>query len=210
MCNRSLTKCVLALAALVSLPVSSSLAQDVPKSADQSFDIEPPLLIKPWEQERAPDESDEDASEVERDATKLGRRLAAAKEDATAATRLVKNGVLSKVEAEQRGLRVLRLESELAKAQMLAAEQEVTAQKSCLAVGEATQADVAVATAAFVRAQAVAQSAKENYDKAQLENASLNLSRQRKLLALGSARKSDVTRAEERLAKLQQGGQAPR
>jgi hypothetical protein len=197
-----------ALVAVASLLLTSTLAQDLPESAEQSFDIEPPLLVEPWEQERAADEPDEDAPEVERDVAKLGRRAAAAKEDATAATRLVKNGVLSKAEAEQRGLRVLRLESELAKARMLAAEQEVTAQKSCLAVGQATKTDVEVATAAFVCAQAAAQSAEENYHKAQLENAVLNLNRQRKLLALGSARKSDVTRAEEKLAQLQQRGQA--
>jgi hypothetical protein len=208
--NGILTKCIVAFAAVVSLSLSSLLAQNAPKTEEESFDIEPPLLVEPREPERASDDSDEDAPVAELDAGKLGKRLEAAKKNAAAAVRLVKSGVLSKVEAEQRALRVVRLESELAKAQMLAAEDQVTAQKSHLAAGQATQAEVDLATAAFVRAQAAAQSAEENYHKAQLENASLNLSRQRKLLALGSARKSDVTRAEEKLALLQQGGQAPR
>jgi hypothetical protein len=75
-----------------------------------------------------------------------------------------------------------------------------------LAAGQATQADVDLATAALTRAKAAAQVAGENYHKAQLENAAINLSRQRKLFKLGSAHKSDVARAEERLAKLQQNG----
>jgi hypothetical protein len=204
--DRLRTKFVVAFAAIVSLPLSSLLAQDLPKSGDDSIDIEPPLLIPPREPAPASDDSDEDASEPELDAGKLVKLVEIAKKNAAAATRLVKNGVLSKVEAELRALRVVRLESELAKAQMLAADEQVTAQKSRLAAGQATQADVDLATAALTRAKAAAQVAGENYHKAQLENAAINLSRQRKLFKLGSAHKSDVARAEERLAKLQQNG----
>jgi len=201
-------KCLLALAAVVGLPLSSLLAQNAPKE-DESFDIEPPLLVEPREPERRSDGSDEDAPQPESDPGKVSKRLEAAKKEATAATRLVKNGILSKSEAEQRALRVIRLESDLAKAQMLAAAEQVAAQKSCLAVGQATQAELEVATAAFTVAQIAAQSAEENYHKAQLENAALNLSRQRKLFSLGSAHKSDVARAEDKLARLQQDNQAP-
>src|SRR5438132_9371886 len=52
-----LTKCVVAYVAIVSLSLSSLLAQEVPKSDDESFDIEPPLLVKPWEPQSAPDNS---------------------------------------------------------------------------------------------------------------------------------------------------------
>lgn len=202
-----LTKCTAALAVLFSLSQSSLFAQNLPKSDNDSFDIEPPLLVEPWEQEPRADESDQDAPETELDVAKLGKRLAGAKKDATAATRLVKNGILSKAEAEQSALRVIRLESDLAKAQMLAAAEQVAAQKSCLAAGEATQAEVDVAMAVFTQAQGAAQNAQENYRKAQLENAALNLSRQRKLFSLGSAHKSDVARAEEKLANLKQTDQ---
>jgi len=204
--NRLRTKFVVAFAAIVSLPLSSLLAQDLPKSGDESFDVEPPLLIPPSEPERASDDSDEDAPEPELDAGKLVKLVEIAKKNAAAAKRLVKNGVLSKVEAELRALRVVRLESELAKAQMLAADEQVTAQKSRLAAGQATQADVDLATAAFTHAQAAAQAAEDSYHKAQLENAALNLSRQRKLFKLGSAHKSDVAGAEEKRAKRQQNG----
>jgi hypothetical protein len=122
---------------------------------------------------------------------------------------LVKIGVLAKVEAEQRALRVVRLQSELAHAQMIAVQAQVTSLKARLAAGQATQAEVDAATAALAAATAAAQSAEETYHKAQLDAAILNLRRQRQLLALGSAGKSDVARAEERLAKLQQNNQAP-
>ncbi len=205
MCDRRLTKCVVVFAAVVSLPLSSLLAQDVPKSEDDSFDIEPPLLVLPRDPESAPDESEENAPEAQPDAAKLARRLEGAKKSAASAARLVKIGVLSKVEAEQRALRVVRLESQLADAQMIAAQEEVTSQKARFAAGQASQPEVDAATAALARASAAAQSAEENYHKAQLEAAALNLRRQRQLFSLGSAHKSDVARAEEKLAKLQQG-----
>ena len=72
-----LTKCVVAYFAIVSLSLSSLLAQEVPKSDDESFDIEPPLLVKPWEPQPAPDDSGEDAVSLE--PPKLAQRLEEAK-----------------------------------------------------------------------------------------------------------------------------------
>src|SRR5207253_11360694 len=95
-----LTKCVVAYFAIVSLSLSSLLAQEVPKSDDESFDIEPPLLVKPWEPQSAPDDSCEDA--VPLDAAKLGQRWEGAKKSAAATARVVRWGVLSKVESEER------------------------------------------------------------------------------------------------------------
>jgi hypothetical protein len=201
---RRLTKRAVTVTALINLPLNWLFAQTAPQTEDEPIDVEPPLLVKPWEPDRASDETDEDAPESELDAGKLAQRLEAAKKDAEAANRLVKKGVLAKVEAEQRALRVLRLQSDLAKAQMLAAEEQVVAGKSRLAARQATQAEVDLAVKAFVQAEAAAKTAEDNYHKAQLENASLNVSRQRKLFSLGSARKADVTRAEDKLAKLQQ------
>jgi hypothetical protein len=197
-----LTKCVVAYVAIVSASLSSSLAQEVPKSNDESFDIEPPLLVKPWEPQSAPDDSGEDA--VPLDAAKLAQHLEGAKKSAAATPRLVKSGVLSKVEAEQRALRVVRLESELAKAQMISAQQELTSLKARFLAGQASQSEVDAAATALTQATAVAQTAETKYHNAQLDAAELNLRRQRQLLKLGSAHKSDVARAEEKLAQLQQ------
>jgi hypothetical protein len=201
---RRLTKRAVTVTALINLPLNWLLAQTPPQTEDEPIDVEPPLLVKPWEPDRASDQIDEDAPESELDSGKLAKLVEAAKKDAEAANRLVKNGVLAKVEAEQRALRVLRLQSELAKAQMLAAEEQVVAEKSRLAARQAAQAEVDLAVKTFVQAEAAAHTAEDNYHKAQLENASLNVSRQRKLFSLGSARKADVTRAEDKLAKLQQ------
>ena len=41
---RDCWKCVVAYFAIVGLSVSSLLAQELPKSDDESFDIEPPLF----------------------------------------------------------------------------------------------------------------------------------------------------------------------
>jgi hypothetical protein len=189
--------------AIVSLSLSSLLAQEVPKSDDESFDIEPPLLVKPGEPQSALDDSGEDA--VSLDAAKLAQRLEGAKKSVVATARLVKSGVLSKVEAEQRALRVVRLESELAKAQRISAEQQLTLLKARFLAGQVSQPEVDAATTAVTQATAAAQEAGAKYRKAQLDAAELNLRRQRQLLKLGSAYKSDVARAEEKLAQLQQG-----
>src|SRR5205809_378997 len=201
-----LTKCVVAYFAIVSLSLNSLLAQEVPKSDDESFDIEPPLLVKPWEAQPAPDDSAEDA--VPTDAAKLAQRLEGAKKSAVATARLVKSGVLSKVEAEQRGLRVVRLESELAKAQMISAQQQLTSLKARFLAGEVSQPEVDAATTAVTQASVAAQEAGAKYHKARLDAAELNLSRQRQLLKLGSGHKSDVARAEDKLAQLQRSDDA--
>ena len=206
MCDCLLTKCVVAYFAIVSLSLSSLLAQEVPKSDDESFDIEPPLLVKPWDPHPAPDDSGEGAVPLE--PPKLVQRLEEAKKSAAATARLVKRGVLSKFEAEQRALRVVRLESELAKAQMISAQQQLTSLKARFLAGQVSQPEVDAATTALTQATAAAQTAETKYHKAQLDAAELNLRRQRQLLKLGSAHKSDVARAEEKLAQLQQGDEA--
>jgi hypothetical protein len=197
-------------AAVVSLPLGSLLAQNLPKSEDDSFEVEPPLLIQPREPKPESDEPEDDSPAASLDAVKLAAELERAKKSAASAARLVKSGVLSKVEAEQRALRVARLESELAHAEMIAAQEQVIVQKAHFAAGQAAQAEVDTATAALAQASTAAKSAEENYHKAQLDAAATNLRRQRQLFSLGSASKFDVARAEKKLAQLQQSDQAPR
>ena len=203
---RDCWKCVVAYFAIISLALSSLLAQEAPKSDDESFDIEPPLLVKPWEAQPAPDDSGESAIPLE--PTKLAQRLEEAKKSAESSARLIKIGVLSKVEAEQRALRVVRLESELAKAQMISAQQQLASLKARFLAGQASQPEVDTATTALTQASAAAQAAGAKYHQAQLDAAELNLRRQRQLLKLGSAHKSDVARAEEKLAQLRQSDEA--
>ena len=205
MCDRIFTKRVVTFAAVTTLLMSWLLAQELPQS-DGSFEVEPPLLIPPVGLEREMNE----AHEAQPDARKLEQQLERAKKSAASAERLVKAGVLAKAEAEQRALRAVRLEAELANAQMAAAKEQAALQKTRNEAGQASKADLDAAMATLARASAVAQTAEDNYNKAQLDAATLNLRRQRQLLALGSARKSDVARAEEKLATLQRGDQTPR
>lgn len=196
--------------AVVVLPMSSLLAQELPKSDDDSLDVEPPLLVPPGELARGADESREGPPAAPPDVEKLEQQLERAKKSAASAERLVRMGVLAKVEAEQRGLRVLRLEAALANAQMAAAKEQVTVQKAHSAAGQASKADLDGALATLARSSAAAEAATERYRKAQLDAAALDLRRQRQLLAQGSAHKSDVARAEEKLATLQRGDQTAR
>ena len=206
MCDRILTKWAMAFAAVLTLPMSPLPAQQLPRSDNDSFEVEPPLLIPPGAVEKGINE----AHGTPPDVAKLAEQLERAKKNAASAQRLVKMGVLAKVEAEQRALRVVRLEAELASAQLAAAKEEAALQKARAEAGQASKADLDAAQAAQTRASAAAQAATENYRKAQLDAAALNLRRQRQLLALGSARKSDVARAEEKLAALQGGDQTSR
>ncbi len=183
------------------LIATSSVAQELPQS-DNSFEVEPPVLVPtPSADTAAP--SDPDAEEPPASIETLEKRLARSKEDAADAARLVKKGILAQVEAEQRSLRVLRVEAALARARSELQETQVTEQKKRLAAGQISPGDLAAASAAAEQATKAAESAQAAYEKARIEAAERDLRRQKKLLAQGSARKADVARAEEKLAALQ-------
>ena len=162
-----------------------------------AFDIEPPLLKQnlsdqPLSATRAPDV----------DAARLEKQLERAKRNAAGAERLCKIGVLAKVEVEQRLLKVVRCESDLANARLASAKEEVAAQESQVAAGESTKDELEAGKAALAQLTEAAQNAAAKRARAELDVAEANLRRQQKLLALGSAEKSDVTRAEQKLAEL--------
>ncbi len=161
----------------------------------ESFDVEPPLLI--------PDRGDaalSNANPPDADLAKLEKDLERAKRNAAAGGHLYRIGVISKVEVEQRGLRVVRLEADLANARLEKAKEQAGAQSSVVVNGQAaddqrTKEDLAQLTQA-------AQAAAAKRERAELDVAEANLHRQQSLLAVGSARKSDVARAEQKLAEL--------
>jgi hypothetical protein len=166
-----------------------------------SLDIEPPLLI--------PNRGDEPLSDVTVSASPAGvdlaqleKNLERAKRNAAGAGRLCKIGVLSKAEAEQRALRVVRLEFDLENARLARAKVELADQESRVTSGENSKNELETAKSAVARATEAAQAATVKREHAEIEAAETNLRRQRKLLALGSARKSDVVRAEQKLADL--------
>jgi hypothetical protein len=162
-----------------------------------SFDIEPPVLKQnladqPLSTTEAPDG----------DVAQLEKKLDRAKKNASGAERLYKIGVLAKVEVEQRALKVARLESDFANAQLVRAKNDLAAQESQLAAGEGTKAELEAAKAAVAQLTEAAQIAAAKRERAELDAAEANLRRQQKLLRLGSAQKSDVSRAEQKLAEL--------
>ncbi len=200
-----LTKCFTAFACVAALFATSLFAEELPKEQD-SFEVEPPLLIPALESETA--RSGFDSAEASVSVETLQKRLERSKESAASAERLVKAGVLAKVEAEQRALRVLRVEADLANAQLAIGQEQVAAQKKRMEGGQTGADELAAATRSLAQAEAAAQLATANYEKAQLEAAERNLRRQKQLFAKGSARKSDVATAEEKLTNLRQDGNA--
>jgi hypothetical protein len=159
-----------------------------------SFDVEPPILKQNLSDEPLPNG----------DMARLEKQLARAKQNAAGAERLWKIGVLAKVEVEQRLLKVVRCESDLANARVARAKEELAEKESQLATGEITRDELESMKTALAQLTEAAQAATAKRERAELEFAEANLRRQQKLLKLGVGQKADVTRAEEKLAELKE------
>jgi hypothetical protein len=157
-----------------------------------SFDVEPPILKQNLSDEPLPNG----------DMPRLEKQLERAKQNATGAERLYKIGVLAKMEVEQRLLKVIRCESDLANARVARAKEELAEKESQLATGEITKDELDSIKTALAQLTEAAQVATAKRDRAELEAAEANLRRQQKLLKLGVAGKDDVDRAQEKLAEL--------
>jgi multidrug resistance efflux pump len=192
---------IFALPVTVIATAMATLAADpLPQNQSQepdSFDIEPPVLKQNLTDQPLPTTEAPDG-----DVARLEKQLDRAKKNASGAERLYKIGVLAKVEVEQRALKVARLESDFANAQLVRAKNDLAAQESQLAAGEGTKDELEAAKAAVAQLIEAAQIAAAKRERAELDAAEANLRRQEKLLKLGIARKSDVTDAQEKLAEL--------
>jgi hypothetical protein len=138
----------------------------------------------------------------EGDVARLEKQFERAKRNAASAERFSKIGVLSKMEAEQRFLKVVRCESDLANARLAQAKEEVARQESSGAPDENAKAELEAAKIALAQLTEAAELALQKRERAELDFAEANLRRQQKLLKLGSAQKSDVSHAEQKLAEL--------
>jgi len=157
-----------------------------------SFDVEPPILKQNLSDEPLPNG----------DLARLEKQTERAKQNAAGAERLYKIGVLAKMEVEQRLLKVVRCESDLANARVARAKEELAEKESQLATGEITRDELESMKTALAQLTESAQAATAKRERAELEAAEANLRRQQKLLKLGIGQKSDVTRAEEKIAEL--------
>lgn len=181
------------------LAVSVLFAEENLPTQDENemLEIEPPLLI----QSRGPDGLPilPNAPQPP-DIAKLEGDLARAKKSAAAGEHLYKAGIIAKVEAEERALKVVRLQASLATAQLEEAKSKADPQNT---ERENTSPSPNGDDTEIAQAEQAAARAIEERRRAELEAALRNLQRQQKLLALGSGRKADVNRAEKKLAELQ-------
>ena len=188
----------------IALPVMFLTSAMITLAADQSsnsdepgeFDVEPPILKQNLSDELA------EAGTPDGDVARCEKKLERAKRNAAGAERLWKIGVLAKVEVEQRALKAIKCETELASARVAQAKSAVAEQESRVASGEGTKQELEVAKTALAQLIEAEQKAVAKRETAELEFAEANLRRQQRLLKLGSAHKSDVTNAEEKLAEL--------
>jgi len=188
----------------IALPVMFLTSAMIALAADQSsnsdepgeFDVEPPILKQNLSDELA------EAGTPDGDVARCEKKLERAKRNAAGAERLWKIGVLAKVEVEQRALKMVKCETELASARVAQAKETVARQESRVASGETTKQELEVAKTALAQLSEAEQKAVAKRETAELEFAEANLRRQQRLLKLGSAHKSDVTNAEEKLAEL--------
>jgi multidrug resistance efflux pump len=191
---------VLALLVTLFPAVTLTLAQDQsrPNKSEESnsFNTELPIL----KQKLSDDGSTPEASGAA--VARLQTKLEEAKRDAKGVERLCKHGVLSKLEMEQRLLKVIQCEAELASTRLAEAKQKIADLQPDVASGESAKDQLASAKAALKQLSEAMKAAKAKRERAELEAAEANVRRQQQLLKLGLAAQSDVDGAEEKLAEL--------
>ena len=132
----------------------------------------------------------------------LEAALIRAKKSAAEGERLFRAGVIAKVEAEKRALKVVKMGADLAAARMESARLDFTAGRKDFDAGSISREALDVAKAAFTSAITAANAAATEWQRAELSAAELNLSRHRKLLASGIGCRTMVKRAEAQVATL--------
>ncbi len=179
--------------------------EELPKDPEPSMDIEPPLLIQETPNQNVvytrPDGAEQKPAP---DVDQLTASLEKARKSAVSGERLYKGGIIAKVDAENRALKAIRLEAELAQAKLELAKQNTVEEQARHETGEIPDSELEAAQSTELAAAKEAEAAIAKKDKAELDAAVLNLQRQKKLLAMGSGRKSEVNRAQEKVSALQQ------
>lgn len=193
------------LALLGSLLLAATLPaeEELPKDPEP-MDIEPPLLIQETANRNLVYNAPPVPGQKDPDPERITVALEKAKKNAASGERLYKSGIIAKVDAENRALKVIRLEADLAEAKLELAKQNLEVQQVRLDAGEISSEELEAAKSHLASATKDAESAAARKDQAELDAAELNLRRQQKLLAMGSGRKSAVNRAQEKVSVLQQ------
>ena len=191
---------VFALLAVFIPTVALALAEDQSQrnksEESDSFDVKPPVLKQNLLNDPSPPAAAGDA------VARLEKNVEGAKADAKGMEHLCRIGVLSKVEMEQRLLKVIQCEAELANARLADAKEKIAELESSVVAGQSAKDQLASAKADLKQLSEAAESATAKRQRAELEAAEANVRRQQELLKRGVAGKSDVDRAEEKLAEL--------
>ncbi len=179
------------------LAVATALAEDdLPKrGATDLLDVEPTLM---------PNRAELPEPATDHSVARLEVEVERARNNAAAGERLFRSGILSKVEAETRVLKLVRLTADLAATRLAAAETEATEMRAKSAAQHVSKDALEATETALVSATADARKTAAARDTAEIKAAELNVSRRRQLLASGIGRKSDVQRAEDQLAALRE------
>ena len=194
-----------ALLLVLAFAATSPAQEQLPTDPSEPMDIEPPLLIQesPNQNIVYTNPGTQDQKPLP-DPDQIAATLEKAKKNAASGERMYKSGIIAKVDSENRALKVIRLEADLAEANLELAKQNVVAQQARLEAGEISQSEIETAQLQAAAAMREAESATAKKEKAELDAAMLNLQRQKKLLAMGSGRKAEVNRAQEKVSALQQ------
>ena len=176
---------------------------DLPKEPEP-MEIEPPLLIQETPNRNIVRNAPAVPGQKDLDPERITVALEKAKKNAASGERLYKSGIIAKVDAENRALKVIRLEADLAEAKLELAKQNLEVQQVRREGAEISADELETARSLLTGATREAESAAARKNQAELDAAELNLRRQQKLLAMGSGRKAEVNRAQEKLSTLQQ------
>src|SRR6266566_3481173 len=158
------------VAALLGFVAITLLAQEPNKDPD-SFDIEPPLLIPNREDEQLSNPKPESAPGRDVDLAKLEKEFERAKRNAASAERLCKIGALSKLEAEQRVLRCIHLEFDLANARLTCAKEEMLEKDKQMTAGEIAKTGIAQTETSLAHAIEAAHAATAKLEQAKVDAA---------------------------------------
>lgn len=185
------------------LALASVMAQELPKqSGPGEFDFEPKLLLNDLPDlpiPGAPFPEAIPADQIPAAIAKLETALDRAKKSAAFRERLCKAGVLSKLEAEQGEMTVVRLTRDLENARVKALQQELEERRKEPATDEASKKAVEDIEVRLAAEKISAQDASKKWDDALRTAAEIRVWRERKLMALGAGSKSSLRRAETAL-----------
>ncbi|HSI13280.1 MAG TPA: hypothetical protein VK961_14615 [Chthoniobacter sp.] len=191
---------------LLTLAFASATAQELPrKSGPTDFDPEPKLMLNDVPDvpiPGAPFAAAAAGNQPPADVAKLEASLERAKKNAAWRERLAKTGVLSKVEAEQGQMTVVRLTKDLENARLDALKRELEERRKQPATDDAAKKTLEEIEGHLAAATTTAQDAFTKWQQAQRSAAEIRVWRERKLLSLGAGTKSAVKRAETALQAL--------